>query len=126
MNKKIGQLLREARKNCKMTQGEVAEMFKVSDGTVSNWEKATAEPDIDTFVALCKAYNIDVAELLNEVYGNPAPAKQNIECTIEEIELVEKFRALDRESKDFILMLLDREYQREVPTAKKKSSSKAG
>lgn len=126
MNKKIGQLLKEARKNCGMTQVEVAQMLDVSDGTVSNWEKAAAEPDIDTFVEVCKIYGVNPADVLTEVYGDPTPAKQAIECTIEEIELVEKFRTLGRESKDFILMLLEREYQREVPIAKKKSSFKAG
>lgn len=127
MNKKVCELLKKARKNRGLKQSEVAELMGLkSDGTISNWEKGVAEPDIDSFVKICKIYEVDFAELLTEAYGNPVQEKQIIECNSEEIELLEKFRALDSESKEFVKLVIDREYQLKVPLAKKKLSSIVG
>lgn len=127
MNEKMRQLLREARRNKGLKQSDVAALLGLkSDGTISNWEKGVSDPDIDSYVKVCKIYGVDFTELLEEAYGDPVEEKQTVECTSEEVELLEMYRALNTESKEFVRLVLDREFQLKVPLAKKKLSSEAG
>jgi len=44
----IGRAIREARKQNALSQEELAEKLKVSQGSISNWERGEQEPDEDT------------------------------------------------------------------------------
>ena len=54
----IGDNLAELRKNKKMTQMELAEMFSYSDKAISKWEKGDTLPDIETLSNLCDFYGV--------------------------------------------------------------------
>ena len=49
---KIGQLLKELRKEKGLTQAQLAEQFGVSDRSVSRWETGTTLPDLSVLVEL--------------------------------------------------------------------------
>lgn len=59
-----GEVIRELRKNKKMTQIELAERLVVSDKTVSKWETGRGLPDISILEELAGCLGISVAELL--------------------------------------------------------------
>lgn len=61
---KIGDKLKQARLNKKMTQEEVAEKLYVSRQSISNWENNKTYPDIGNVLALSDLYEISLDELL--------------------------------------------------------------
>ena len=54
--KKTGSFLKELRKEKKITQEQLAELFNVSGKTVSRWETGRNMPDLDLLIRLiaCK------------------------------------------------------------------------
>lgn len=61
---KIGEKLKQARLNKKMTQEEVADKLYVSRQSISNWENNKTYPDIGNVLALSDLYGISLDELL--------------------------------------------------------------
>jgi len=55
---KFNERLKEARKQAKMTQAQLADKVNVTQGTIANWERGVREPDLDTIKLL--AYALDV------------------------------------------------------------------
>lgn len=62
---KIGAFLRELRKEKGKTQEEIAEIFHVSNRTVSRWENGNNMPDLDILIEISDYYNLDLRELLD-------------------------------------------------------------
>ena len=59
---KIGEFLKELRKEKGLTQEELAEQFHVSRRSVSRWETGNNMPDLDTLIELSDYYEIDLRE----------------------------------------------------------------
>ena len=62
---KIGSFLRELRKEKNMTQEALAEVFSVSNRTISRWETGSNLPDISLLVEIADFYELDIREILN-------------------------------------------------------------
>lgn len=62
---KIGNFLKELRKEKDKTQEEIAELFGVSSRSVSRWENGNTMPDLGIIVELADYYNVDLRELIN-------------------------------------------------------------
>lgn len=67
VKKSLGEVLREQRTRCKMTQEFVAETIGVSRQAVSKWESGTSDPSTSNLFAIAKLYGIDVEELIRMV-----------------------------------------------------------
>ena len=67
IRKSLGELLKEYRLRCKMTQELLAETLGVSRQAVSKWENGTADPSTSNLLALSKLYGISAEELLKSV-----------------------------------------------------------
>lgn len=65
MKYEIGSRIRKYRKECGLTQEQLADKIQVSKGRISNWEQGLNRPDADILAALCKALNISPSNLLN-------------------------------------------------------------
>ena len=63
---KTGELLSRLRKECGMTQKQVAEKLQISDRTVSKWERGHSNPDIEMLQMLAEALETDPNTL---IYG---------------------------------------------------------
>jgi transcriptional regulator with XRE-family HTH domain len=61
---KIGKFIAACRKECNLTQEQVAEKLGVSNKTVSRWENGNGFPDVSLLQPLCELLNISVNELL--------------------------------------------------------------
>lgn len=61
---KIGALLKELRKERKLTQEEIAGKFGVSQRSVSRWENGNTMPDISILIELADFYDVDLREIL--------------------------------------------------------------
>lgn len=59
----LGEVLKEHRVRCKMTQEFVAESLGVSRQAVSKWETGTADPSTSNLLALAKLFGVSAEEL---------------------------------------------------------------
>ncbi len=63
--KKIGEFLKELRKEKGVTQEQLAEQFSVSNRTISRWENGNNMPDLDILIEISDYYEVDLREILN-------------------------------------------------------------
>lgn len=62
----LGEMIKENRTRCKMTQEFVAESLGVSRQAVSKWENGTSDPSTSNLIALAKLFQIEISEMLKE------------------------------------------------------------
>ena len=62
---KIGQFLKELRKEKGLTQEQFAEQFNLSRRTVSRWENGNNMPDLDMLLALANFYGVDIRKIMD-------------------------------------------------------------
>lgn len=74
--KKIGNLLKELRKEKNLTQEQLAEIFNVSNRTVSRWETGSNMPDLSLLVELADFYEVDMREIID---GERKSGNMNLE-----------------------------------------------
>ena len=64
--KTLGEILKQHRMRCKMTQEFIAETLGVSRQAVSKWENGTTAPSTTNLMAMAKLFGVEAAELLKE------------------------------------------------------------
>ena len=67
IKKTLGEILREHRIRCQMTQEFVAEHLGVSRQAVSKWESGASDPSTSNLLALARLYGVSADELLKNV-----------------------------------------------------------
>lgn len=90
---KIGLLLKELRKEKKLTQEQFAEIFNTSSRSVSRWETGTNLPDLSILVEIADFYDIDIREIIDGERKN----EMNNE-TKETLTKVAEYAKQDKES----------------------------
>lgn len=63
----LGEVLKDHRLHCKMTQEFVAESLGVSRQAVSKWETGAADPSTSNLLALAKLFGVSAEVLLRSV-----------------------------------------------------------
>ena len=61
----IGNRIRKYRKDCGLTQEQLADKIKATKGRISNWEQGINRPDADIIADLCRALNVSPSDLLD-------------------------------------------------------------
>ena len=69
VRRSLGEVLKEHRVRCKITQEFVAESLGVSRQAVSKWETGTADPSTSNLLALAKLFGVPAEELLHQATG---------------------------------------------------------
>ena len=64
--KTLGEVLKQRRVDCKMTQEFVAETIGVSRQAVSKWESGAADPSTTNLMALAKLFGLSPEDLIKE------------------------------------------------------------
>lgn len=67
VKKSLGEVIKQHREDCKMTQEFVADAIGVSRQAVSKWENGTSDPSTSNLITLAKIFKISAEELLREV-----------------------------------------------------------
>ena len=67
IKKSLGEVLKQHREECKMTQEFVAESIGVSRQAVSKWETGSSVPSTSRLLTLAKLFNTTAEELLRGV-----------------------------------------------------------
>lgn len=65
--KHIGQVIKNHRVRCNMTQEFLADRLGVSRQAVSKWEKGQSDPNTTNLIALAKIFDITPEEMLKEI-----------------------------------------------------------
>lgn len=73
----MGNRIREARKNAKLTQAELARQVGVTQGTVTQWETGRTAPKLHTMLTLARTLNVSVEYLIGD--GGQADGKA-VQC----------------------------------------------
>lgn len=63
---KLGDNLKRLRRDNNMSQEQLAEMLNVSRQSVSKWESDISYPEMEKMLQICKIFNINIDELLNQ------------------------------------------------------------
>ena len=61
---KIGNFLKELRKEHNLSQEQLADRFNISSRSISRWENGNTMPDISMMIELADFYDIDIRDLL--------------------------------------------------------------
>lgn len=64
--KSLGEVIKQHRMDCKMTQEFVAETLGVSRKAVSKWESGASDPSTTNLMALSKLFGVETESLLKE------------------------------------------------------------
>ena len=67
IRKSLGEVLKQHREECKMTQEFVAESLGVSRQAVSKWESGKSDPSTSNLIALAALFGTTAEELLKEI-----------------------------------------------------------
>ena len=67
LRKSLGEVLKDHRTRCSMTQEFVAESLGVSRQAVSKWENGTADPSTSNLLKLAKLYGISPEDLIRSI-----------------------------------------------------------
>ncbi|MBO2516930.1 MAG: transcriptional regulator [Clostridiales bacterium] len=62
---RIGNFIRELRREKELTQEQLAERFSVARRTVSRWETGSNLPDMDILIEMSDFFRVDLRELLD-------------------------------------------------------------
>jgi len=68
--------LKKIRKMHNLSQEELAEKLNVSRQSVSKWESNQAYPEMDKMIQLCKMFNLNIDDLLNNDIGEVTDTKK--------------------------------------------------
>lgn len=113
MNQYLIEMIKIGRNNAGLTQAQVAKLLGIKGNTLSGYETGASEPDIDTYLKLCKIYNLDYVSILEQAYD--LKPIDEITLSNHEIAHIQKYRSLSHEDKETVEYLVDRLTIREAP-----------
>ena len=91
--------LRNVRKECNLTQKQIAELLNISQQSYSDYENEKTQPDFETLIRIADALNVSIDYLLgrtDELGGVVAPPLSHTvpELSRDEKKLLDNFRAM--------------------------------
>lgn len=69
IRRSLGEVLKEHRTHCSMTQEFVAEAMGVSRQAVSKWESGASDPSTSNLLKLARLYGVEPEELIRSIQG---------------------------------------------------------
>ena len=64
-------VLKALRRNCELTQKQIASVLNIDRSTYAYYERGTTEPDLKSILKIAKMMNVDVESLLPDGEGKP-------------------------------------------------------
>ena len=110
MSKVFSETLKELRQAAGYTQKQIYEMIGVPQSTFSSWETGKAEPSADILLRLCDIYGVN--DILAAFGYDGYNSDGTIRLSMNECDLIEKYRVLDEHGKEIVDIVLDKEHSR--------------
>lgn len=93
---------KQLRKEAHLTQEQIAVKLNVSKGTIGNYETGEREPkDLEMLESIADLFNVDIDYLMGRTDKRP-------EFSLEELELIRRYRLADEFDRKTIWSLLER------------------
>ena len=104
----FGELLAELRKDCNLSQKDLAKIIHVTSGTISNYENGVHLPDIEKLVEIATYFNVTTDYLLGRCSTRLSPDIWNRQITPGQTaaELIETLQTISPEQKHAIDIIL--------------------
>ena len=61
-----GKFITKKRKEQNLTQEQLAEVFGVSNRSISRWENGATMPDLDLLIEIARYFEVEIGEILEE------------------------------------------------------------
>ncbi len=61
---KFGENFKKIRKECGMSQVQVAKVLKIHQSNISDWENDISRPEYEKLIELAQLYDVSISELL--------------------------------------------------------------
>ncbi len=111
----IGETLKKYRNEAKMSVKQISELltqkgFKASESTIYSWENENSQPTPGALLVMCKTYGIE--DVLSAFGYNGYKEDSSLRLTINETDLIEKYRYIDDLGRDSVDHILRNEYNR--------------
>ncbi|OUO99805.1 hypothetical protein B5F36_14925 [Anaerofilum sp. An201] len=103
----FGDRLKESRCRCGFTQKQLAEQIGVAKSTYTGYEKGSREPDLFKLKKLIEILQVDSSWLLGV-------EDTSLAISNSELELIKKYRSLDRRGQEAVDNVLEHEYRAAV------------
>ncbi|MBQ8340982.1 MAG: helix-turn-helix domain-containing protein [Clostridia bacterium] len=98
--------IKQIKSEKKMTNDDLAERTGIAGGTLAKILAGISEsPKLSNFVAICEALNCSLDYIMYGIEEN----SNNYTLADDEIDLIERFRALDARGKETVLAILEKE-----------------
>lgn len=101
--KTIGEILKNSREDLDLTQIDVMNLTGIHNKTLSGYENGVSEPDLHTFTALLKLYNLSADEVLGISKRNNKTA---VILNSSEYQLISYFKKLSKKQQSDLLTAL--------------------
>lgn len=96
MEERLGERLRRRRKECKLSQQQVADQLNLAKSTISQYESNTNEPDADTLARLARIYHVSIDWL---VTGDSSEGDQQRDFASIDPDIQEQLLRIQEKSK---------------------------
>lgn len=111
----IGNILKKYRVDSGMSVKEISDIltnkgFKASEKTIYSWENGNSSPTPEALLEMCTLYGVsNILEAFGyDGYNNNG----SLQLNIHEINLIEKFRKLDKYGKEIVTFIIEKELMR--------------
>lgn len=103
----VGKRIKEKREQLGLKQSELAEMLGVTKGAIGNYENGVSSPKEEILLKLFDVLDVEPNYLFQDSF-------KEIETpvTLDELDLIEKYRNLDDHGKRQVTTTLNNEYER--------------
>lgn len=115
--------IKEARKNAKMTQKDIADAIGIAKSTYAGYETGNSEPNIYTIGEIVKILRVDPNFLWQDEMAEleRLESSKELVLTPAEKELIRKYRLISTESKMFVDNALETAYKMYLESEEKES-----
>ena len=95
-----------------MKQADLCRATGFESGKISQYITGKSTPNIDTAKIIARTLGVTLDELVGwKPSQKTETPKQKIECTADEIEIIRKFRGIDKRGQRTVMRLLNAEYE---------------
>lgn len=111
----VGSRIKELRENRGFSRIELANLLGVTVGAISNYENEISSPKEPILFKIMEVLKCDANYLFQDALDMPA---MNNFVSIDEHEIIKKYRVLDTHGKEMVDFTLEKEYERSKTLAK--------
>lgn len=115
----VGSRIRELRENRGFSRSELANLLGVTVGAISNYENEVSSPKEPILFRIMESLKCDANYLFQDALNMPA---MNNSVSVDEHEIIKKYRDLDDHGREMVDFTLEKEYERSIAAQKVKDN----